>query len=41
MTTRPYFKREHMNADKYSGLKISRTDNGIVYVKGPKELVNK
>ena len=41
MTTRAYFKREHMNANKYPGLKITTTDNGMVYVKGPKELVIK
>ena len=41
MTTRAYLKREHLNADKYPGLDISRASNGLVYVKGPAKLIKK
>ena len=30
-----------MNADQYPGLQISRANNSLVYVKGPKKLVTK
>ena len=41
MATRAYLKREHLNADKYPGLDISRASNGMVYVKGPAKLIKK